>query len=229
MSGVDPVYVAARRVLLDALQALSAHRDALVVCGAQAVYLQTGGNHLAVAPYTTDGDVAIDPAQLREDPLLESAMGEAGFQLALYDGHVEPGIWHARTTVEDNEIVVPVDLIVPEGAATGGGRRGARLGVHGPRAARRALGLDAADVVRIMQTTRPASVGVTMASLTGHPIAGAVSTAAIWPADYLGESDRSLVRHMLDDLVRARDAFAEGRTRPRRHHGADGGGAEGQR
>lgn len=50
----------------------------------------------------------------------------------------------ARTTVEGHEIVVPVDLIVPEGAATGGGRRGARLGAHGRRAARRALGLEAA-------------------------------------------------------------------------------------
>jgi hypothetical protein len=39
---------------------------------------------------------------------------------------------------------VPVDLIVPEAANTGGGRRGARLGVHGNRAARRAVGLEAA-------------------------------------------------------------------------------------
>jgi hypothetical protein len=41
---------------------------------------------------------------------------------------------------------VPVDLIVPEAASTGEGRRGARLGPHGNRAARRAVGLEAALV-----------------------------------------------------------------------------------
>jgi hypothetical protein len=35
----DPLYVAARRVLLDALGALDNHREALVLVGAQAVYL----------------------------------------------------------------------------------------------------------------------------------------------------------------------------------------------
>lgn len=143
MTTADPVYVAARRVLLDALAALTKHRDALIVAGAQAVYLHTGDVDLAVAPFTTDGDLAIDPTQLREDPLLETAMREAGFELALQDGHVEPGIWLASTSIGGQQIVVPVDLIVPEGAAGGAGRRGARLGVHGRRAARRAEGLEA--------------------------------------------------------------------------------------
>jgi hypothetical protein len=35
-----------------------------------------------------------------------------------------------------------VDLIVPEGIAQGGGRRGARLGAHGGRAARKVRGLE---------------------------------------------------------------------------------------
>lgn len=47
---------------------------------------------------------------------------------------------------------MPVDLIVPEAAATGGGRRDARLGVHGRRAARRAPGLEAALVDNARQT-----------------------------------------------------------------------------
>lgn len=55
---------------------------------------------------------------------------------------------------------------------------------------------------------------------------GSFSTAEA--ADFLGESDRGLVRHMLDDLVRARDAFAEGRTRARRYYAADGNSGEGQ-
>jgi hypothetical protein len=39
---LDPLYVAARRVLLDALDALVNHRDATVLAGAQAVYVRTG-------------------------------------------------------------------------------------------------------------------------------------------------------------------------------------------
>lgn len=38
----DPEYVAARRVLLDALDALGTHRKAVVLVGAQAIYLQVG-------------------------------------------------------------------------------------------------------------------------------------------------------------------------------------------
>ena len=58
----------------------------------------------------------------------------------------EPGIWLATTTVDGKELTIPIDLIVPEGVAPPGGRRGARLGPHGNRAARRAVGLEAALV-----------------------------------------------------------------------------------
>jgi hypothetical protein len=44
MSGApDPQYVVARSVLLDALGALGAQREAVILVGAQAVYLHTGG------------------------------------------------------------------------------------------------------------------------------------------------------------------------------------------
>lgn len=39
MSELDELYVMARRVLLDAIDALGHHRDAIVLVGAQAVYL----------------------------------------------------------------------------------------------------------------------------------------------------------------------------------------------
>lgn len=162
-------------------------------------------------------------------------MTRAGFELALYGGHVEPGIWTMTVSIDGNDVLVPVDLIVPEGATTGGGRRGARLGEHGRRAARRAVGLeatlidhqpmaitaldradsrsvtanvagpaalmvakahkihdrternrpdrvvdkDAADVLRLMQTTKPTQVGATLAALAADPMAGEVSTAAL--------------------------------------------------
>jgi hypothetical protein len=40
VTSVDPEYVEARRVLLDALEALAPHAEALVIAGAQAVYLR---------------------------------------------------------------------------------------------------------------------------------------------------------------------------------------------
>lgn len=138
---LDLRHVAARRVLLDVLVRLAPHGPAVIVAGAQAVYLRTGDADLTIAPYTTDGDVAIDPSLLGKEPQLAQAMGEAGFKPS-----VEPGIWLAPAVIDGAEVAIPVDLIVPEHAAAPGGRRGARLGVHGNRAARRARGLEAALV-----------------------------------------------------------------------------------
>lgn len=140
---IDPEYVAARRVLLDALQALAEHGPAVIVAGAQAIYLRTGAASLAIAPYTTDGDLAIDPASLGNVPELSAAMESAGFALS-----AEPGIWEAHVVVEGRDVLIPLDLIVPEGVASGAGRRSARLSGHRARAARRALGLEAALVDR---------------------------------------------------------------------------------
>ena len=65
MSGApDPLYVRARCALLDALDALEPHLDAIVLVGAQAVYLHTADTELSVAEYTTDADLAIAPGDL---------------------------------------------------------------------------------------------------------------------------------------------------------------------
>jgi hypothetical protein len=232
----DEIYVAARRVLLDALRALAPHGDAIILAGAQAVYLRTGEADLAVAPYTTDGDLVLNPRLLGDVPELEAGMTAAGFYLQpQLGGHVEPGIWLAKTSAGGEEVLIPVDLIVPEGAASGGGRRAARLGVHGDRAARRAVGLeaalvdnstmtitsldptdtrslqtkvagptalfvakahklhdrvesrradrlddkDAADVVRLMQTTSPDEVATTFNGLAEDAVAGVPSKDAL--------------------------------------------------
>jgi len=142
----DPQYVAARTVLLDALDALAGHRGALVVVGAQAVYLRTGSAGLLAAPYTTDGDLAVDPTVLGEDPLLEDAMGAAGFYLRPLGPGIVPGTWMGAATVAGQRYDVPVDLIVPAGALPGGNTRGARLPGHGRRAAKRTHGLEASLV-----------------------------------------------------------------------------------
>ncbi len=128
----DPEYVAARKVLLDALQALGTHRKAVVLVGAQAIYLHAGEGDLAVSPYTTDGDLAIVPSVLDDEPALAGILQAAGFELA-----VRPGTWSMDK--------VQIDLLVP--ASLGGsGRRGARLGAHGTEVARKATGLEAAVV-----------------------------------------------------------------------------------
>jgi hypothetical protein len=47
VAGHDPEYIAARRVLLDALEALGAQRKAIVLVGAQAIYLRVGAGDMA--------------------------------------------------------------------------------------------------------------------------------------------------------------------------------------
>ena len=104
------LYVAARRVLLDALVALQPHMDAVIVIGAQAVYLRTRDRMPNYQPFTTDADLVINPGRLATDPLLGDAMRASGFRATR-----EPGIW-IRTFEHpdfDDGIAIPVDLIVP--------------------------------------------------------------------------------------------------------------------
>ena len=74
MPGSTDPYVLARRVLLDALEGLGSHRDAVTLVGAQAVYLRVGEADIAVAPTTTDADLALDPTVVKEWPPLDEIM-----------------------------------------------------------------------------------------------------------------------------------------------------------
>lgn len=140
----DPLYVEARRVLLDALFALKVHGSAIIVVGAQAIYLRTAASDMSIAPYTIDGDLAIDPTLLRDNPKLDVTMKDAGFTLRTQPGgNIEPGTWVVGVDVGGKSEVVPVDLIVPKLVAFNGGRRGALLGPHGNKAARKIPGLEA--------------------------------------------------------------------------------------
>lgn len=89
MADYDPLYVAARTVLLDALEALGSQRDATIVVGAQAIYMRTGEADLPVAPYTTDADLALAPGDLADEPHLEDLLGGAEFS---QEGQ-QPGSW----------------------------------------------------------------------------------------------------------------------------------------
>jgi hypothetical protein len=64
----DPLYVRARSALLDALDALQPHLDAVVLVGAQAVYVHTGNADVGGAEYTTDADFSISPSELADSP-----------------------------------------------------------------------------------------------------------------------------------------------------------------
>jgi len=55
----EALYALARRTLIDALELLEAHRDAVILVGAQAIYLHTGEADVAVAPTTKDADLAL--------------------------------------------------------------------------------------------------------------------------------------------------------------------------
>ena len=122
--------VRARAGLLDALQALEGQRDALVVIGAQAVYLRTGELDVALAPATNDSDFSLDPRLLNDDPRIEQAMRRAGFLPS-----AQPGSWLR----EDG---IPVDLMVPRKLA-GSGRRSVSIPPHDKFSARQTRGIEA--------------------------------------------------------------------------------------
>lgn len=137
-----PLYVAARSVLLDALEALGSQRDAIIVVGAQAVYMQTGDGDIALAPYTTDADLALTPDDLADYPLLEELMRDAAFML---DAR-QPGSWHKSVKVDGQDTDIPVDIMVPDGFAPPGGTRSVRIEPHDKMAARKAVGLEGAVI-----------------------------------------------------------------------------------
>lgn len=137
MPGASDLLVAARSALLDALVALREQRDACVLIGAQAIYLHAGATPLALAEATKDGDLAVDPRVLADEPLLDQAMRAAGFHRDVV--HPQPGGWLSRDGV-------PVDLMVPAALAGAGGSRGARIPPHSRHATRRTPGLEAAVV-----------------------------------------------------------------------------------
>jgi hypothetical protein len=137
VTGVDELYLRSRRALLDALEALAGQREGLILVGAHAVYVYTGEADVPIATRTKDSDIAIDPALLREAPLLEEAMGEGEFTRK-EDGP-QPGEWLSADGI-------PVDLLVPSSLVPAKGRRSVQIPPHSHLAARKVAGLEAAVV-----------------------------------------------------------------------------------
>lgn len=131
----DRNYVDARETLLDAVEALGPHGVAAILVGAQGIYVHTEGadDSFAIAPFTYDADLALDPELLGDTPAIVEAMSRAGFHLG-----DQPGLYSREGPSQ-------VDLLVPE-AVGGPGRRAARLGPHGNKAAMKVRGLEGALV-----------------------------------------------------------------------------------
>lgn len=184
----DPLYVRARAALLDAIEALEPHLDALVLVGAQAIYCHTGDADLAVAEYTTDADFSVSPGDLSDSPLLGDLLSARGFT-----PREHPGGWLSPDGIY-------IDVMVPE-ALAGPGTRGARLGVHGKRAARRAKGLEGAqlDRVRSVITALDPSDGRSIEMWVAGP--GALLVAKTHKiAERVGAMDRVRDKDALDVL-----------------------------
>jgi hypothetical protein len=130
----------AREVLLDGIEALAEHAQAVTIVGAQAVYLRSANVDLTVPSFTSDADLSIDPERLRSSPLVEEAMTAAGFVRHAS----EPGQWYTSRQVGSAVADIAVDLLVAQGVAGRPGRRGADISPHDRRAARQVDGLEAA-------------------------------------------------------------------------------------
>ncbi len=130
----DPTAVAARRALLDGLDALGPHAPFVVLVGAQAVYVHTEAVVTGIALFTRDADMMLVPP-VATAPDIERAMHDAGFTSG-----AQPGIWISG----DGER--QVDLLVPDAMARRPGRRAAYLAGHGRRAARLVPGIEGAVV-----------------------------------------------------------------------------------
>lgn len=137
MTTTPPEYVAARRALLDALDALEPHLSSIVLIGAQAVYLHCGASsNIGVPPMTTDADLALDADLLAGEPEIAAAL-----QGARFGSGSQPGQWK-------NSKGIAIDLMVaPHQSGTARATaRAARLAPHARSVARIGPGLAAALV-----------------------------------------------------------------------------------
>jgi hypothetical protein len=133
---VAPEYVEARRVLLDAIDALGIHRRNVILVGAQAVYHHVGAGDLRVAVVTTDGDLALDTRDLADVPDIGASLRAAGFVPGANPGH-----WIGRGDVAVDIMVVPSQSNVSKPTA-----RAARIPLHDRQTARITPGLEPALV-----------------------------------------------------------------------------------
>lgn len=190
---LDELTTVARRVLLDGLQALEPHLEAITVVGAQAVYLRTIEAALSSAAYTTDGDLSLDPQLLRNEPLIESALTDAGFTRIAN----QSGLWQKPETIGGKTEPIELDLLVGESLAEGG-RRSTRIPPHDDMATRRVRGIELACVDR-----SPMVIGSLESGDSRNIIVNVAGKAALLVAKAYKISDR------LDDAAKYPDRLVD--------------------
>lgn len=195
MDAIAAEYVAARRVLLDALQALEDHLPSLILVGAQAVYHHTGDAALNVPLMTTDADLAIDTMGLADVPEIGAVLRDAGFAPGPNPGH-----WVAASQVAVDLMVVPHQAGTARASA-----RAARLAPHDRLTARIARGLEPALVdhehvlIRALEATDPRSFDLAIAGPAALLVAKVIKIG-----ERLGQADRQPDRLKEKDAL---DAF----------------------
>lgn len=140
MSGanLDFGYVIARNILLDALSALKAYgREAVIVVGAQAIYLRCEEGATIIPPFTIDSDLVLDLARRISPAPIKTHLETLGYSLR----NGQPGLYQAPNLAVEAQAAGGVDLFVPAAYAIGNHRRDANI-PGDPSAARRQRGLE---------------------------------------------------------------------------------------
>ncbi|TXH20775.1 MAG: hypothetical protein E6R06_21435 [Mycobacterium sp.] len=176
-------YVAARAVLLDALQALTHHLPAIILVGAQAVYLHTGSSELAEPPMTTDGDLALDVSALHTEPEITALLQAAEFRAG-----ANPGSW-----IGDGGVAVDVMVVPSQSGRAKRGARAAALAGHGAATARITPGLEPALIdhaPRTLEALNPADHRRIEVNVAGP--AALLTAKAIKVEERLADSQRGI-------------------------------------
>lgn len=147
---LDRGYVVARNILLDALAALAPYgHEAVIVVGAQAIYLRCEDATTIIPPFTLDSDLVLDLGRRTSDAPIKGHLESLGY--ALRDG--QPGLYSAPNVPIEARAFAGVDLFVPAAYAAGDHRRDANI-PGDPRAARRQRGLEVTLFDRSPMTIR---------------------------------------------------------------------------
>lgn len=191
--GVSPELVKAREVLLDALEALEEHHDALMLVGAQAVFEHT--KHFSEAPptLTTDSDMGVDPDLVTDEPSISERLKEAGFGVH----NDRPGVWVRTHTTGFRS---SVDLLAPESLA-GSGRRSARIDGQSRESVGRAAGLEMALLDRSVKEIKSFTGDRSVSMYVAGP-AALLCAKAYKLAERIAEASRSGAKNR----VRPKDA-----------------------
>ena len=191
-----PELVAARQVLLDALDILAPHKAGLILIGAQAVYMHLGTGTVAAPPTTTDADLALDTDLLAVEPEIASALADAGFTCPNQPGH-----W-----VNAHGLAVDLMVATHQSGRTKTKARSARIPPHDNRTARPAQGLapaiadNSVETVRALDPADPRSHQIRVAGAPALLVAKTIKIQERLANEASGQLGRVIDKDALDIL-----------------------------